>query len=150
MDGYHLPRSGLSQADLRRRGAPHTFDIAALQADLRRLRLERKGVFPGWDHAVKDPQPDAIRIDPNVSRVLLEGNYFLLKSWQLQSLFDVTVFLSCDLAIAMQRVEDRLVDCGIVADRVSARSQVVGNDRLNAAVILADGCADRADFVVNG
>jgi pantothenate kinase len=149
MDGYHLPRRMLDASGLRRRGSPPTFDAHAFRVDLMKMRRTRTGIFPGWDHAAKDPSPEQIRVAEEAPRVFVEGNYLLLRAWDTQPLFDVTVFVDCPVEIALARVERRLVDCGIVADAEAARQQVDANDRLNAELILADGCRERADFVIN-
>src|SRR4051812_31152312 len=48
MDGYHIPRNRLDAEGLSRRGAPHTFDDAALRHDLSALRHSRRGSFPAF------------------------------------------------------------------------------------------------------
>ena len=148
MDGYHIPRDRLSAEELRRRGAPHTFDHAALGADLEQLRSARTGSFPDFDHATTDPEPDAIEILPETTLVLVEGNYLLLQDWELTSYFDFTVFLDCEPDEAMRRVALRHVQSGIATTAEQARRKVEGNDWLNARLILAEGSRDRADLVV--
>ncbi len=146
MDGYHLPRSRLSPEDLRRRGAPHTFDPVTLRRDLESLRRTRTGQFPSFDHAVKDPEPDAIRINPETTPVFVEGLYLLLPDWDLAPLFDFTVFLHCDPAEAMARIARRHVECGICSTLDEATLRTEENDLPNARIILDDGCAERADL----
>lgn len=148
MDGYHLPRAVLDEEGLRRRGAPHTFDPAALRADLAALREKRAGVFPEFDHAEKDPRAGAIRIGPETPLVIVEGLYLLLRDWQLAPLFDLTLFLDCDLETALDRVTARHLACGLADSPTAARDRAEQNDRLNALAILADGCRDRADLVL--
>ncbi len=149
MDGYHLPRASLDEAGLRRRGAAHTFDAIAFRTDLERLRQTGAGRFPGWSHVRRDPEPDAVRIGPEITRVFVEGLYLLMASWQTAPLFDVRIFLECELATAMSRVEQRSLDSGAFTDREAARRRVESNDRLNAEAILADGGRERADFVIS-
>src|SRR5438067_1689510 len=67
MDGYHWPRARLTAEQLVRRGAPDTFDADSLRADLLRLREQRCGLFPAFDHAVKDPVPGAITVAPGAA-----------------------------------------------------------------------------------
>ncbi|MBL8889969.1 MAG: hypothetical protein JNL67_08320 [Planctomycetaceae bacterium] len=148
MDGYHVPREQLSDADLKRRGAPHTFDFAQFKADLENLRRFRTGRFPAFDHAKKDPEPNAIHVTPENAPILVEGNYLLLQAWGLAELFDFKIFLDCDISRAMARVETRLFECGIVPTRAAAIQQVATNDRLNADLILQDGTPSRVDMIL--
>jgi len=148
MDGYHWPRKQLSDQDMKRRGAPHTFDYQSLSEDLKSLRQNHEGLFPAFDHSAKDPQADAICVSSDAALVLVEGNYLLLNEWQLGSLFDFTVFVDSDLKVAMERVVDRLCECGICPTREEALQQMQSNDLLNAQLILADGAAERSDLCV--
>jgi pantothenate kinase len=148
MDGYHLPRSQLDAEGLRRRGAPHTFNASAFRADIARLRQSRGGLFPAFDHAEKDPRPDAIRVTPQTPLVIVEGNYVLMRDWQLEDLFDLRVFIDWDLETAIERLIKRHVASGICATPEEARDRALNSDRLNALQILADGCRERADLVV--
>jgi pantothenate kinase len=148
MDGYHLYRCQLTQAAMKRRGSPHTFDAVKLREDIERLRQNHCGSFPAFDHAVKDPEPDAIHIDADCSIVIIEGNYLLLKEWNLEHLFDVTIFLDCDLHEAMSRVQQRHLRSGIVATKEEAAERVKENDLLNARLILDDGAMERAQLIV--
>ncbi len=148
MDGYHLPRCELSDEEIKRRGAPHTFDLAKLRLDLEALRRNRCGSFPAFDHSIKDPEPNAIHVGHNCTRVIVEGNYLLLKEWKLEALFDFTILLDCDLDKAMDRVRDRLFNCGITSSPEEAAHQVQSNDLINARLILADGVKDRAHLTL--
>jgi pantothenate kinase len=148
MDGYHLPRRLLDAEGMRRRGAPYTFDPERLRADLLQLKATGAGVFPAFDHADGDPIEEAIRISSSARPVFAEGLYLLLTEWRLEPLFDLRVFLDCPFEIAMRRVATRHLACGLAADAEAARARVERNDRLNADLILADRCRDRADLVV--
>jgi pantothenate kinase len=148
MDGYHLPRSALTADGLARRGAPDTFDPAALRADLVRLRQAGSGAFPGFDHAVKDPRPGAVVVPPGAPLVVVEGLYLLLRAWRMADLFDFAAFLDCDLGTALDRVAARHLACGLAETPGEARRRADTNDRRNAQTILDDGCRDRADLTV--
>ncbi len=149
MDGYHVPRSELSPADMRRRGAPHTFDERQLRADLQALRRNHAGSFPAFDHAKKDPEPHAIHVTRDHAPILIEGNYLLLRSWGLEDLFDFKIFVACDIQLAMARVQSRLVDCRIVPSVEAAIQHVQTNDLLNAHLILQDNTRTRVDLIVS-
>lgn len=148
MDGYHLPRASLTPEQMIRRGAPDTFDFQALRQDLEALRTTRQGVFPAFDHAVKDPHPGAIEVPPTAKLVLVEGLYLLLKDWQLEDLFETTVFLDCDMQVALDRVAARHLTSGIVSTLEEGRRRATTIDRRNAELILADGCRERAGLVI--
>ena len=148
MDGYHLPRRRLNAEGMRRRGAPHTFDPERLCADLLRLKATGAGEFPAFDHAEGDPREAAIRIEAGAQPIFVEGLYLLLRDWRLGEFFDLRVFLDCSLDIAMRRVAARHLACGLAPDAAAAQARAENNDRLNAELILADGCRERADLVV--
>lgn len=150
MDGYHLPRSRLDAEGLRRRGAPYTFDAPSFRADIERLKRTRSGLFPAFDHAEKDPRPDRIQVTPSVPLVIVEGIYVLMRNWQLEPLFDLRIFLDCDLDLATERLTLRHVATGISKTEAEARHRALTNDRINSIEILADGCRERADLVLSG
>ncbi len=148
MDGYHLPRSRLDAEGLRRRGALHTFDGDAFRTDMELLRRNRSGLFPAFDHVEKDPRPGAVRVTLDVPLVIVEGIYVLMQSWRAEDLFDLRVFLDCDLDEAVRRLAKRHVETGLAATLEEGRHPALTNDRLNAEVILADGCRERADLIL--
>jgi pantothenate kinase len=150
MDGYHLPRSMLDAEGLRRRGAQYTFDAAAFRKDMERLTETRSGSFPTFDHAEKDPKPDLIQVTPAVPLIIVEGIYVLMHDWGLEPLFDLRVFLDCDLDVATERLTSRHVACGISNSEADARHRALTNDRVNSIEILADGCRERADLILPG
>ena len=148
MDGYHLPKRMLDAEAMRRRGAPHTFDPERLRADLLRLKETGAGEFPAFDHAEGDPREAAIRIDADARPIFVEGLYLLLAAWRLEALFDLRVFLDCPPDLAMRRVAARHLACGLAPDPAAAQARAESNDRLNAELILADGCRARADIII--
>ena len=148
MDGYHLPRRLLDAEGMRRRGAPHTFDPARLRTDLLRLKEIGAGEFPAFDHAEGDPREAAIRIKAGAQPIFVEGLYLLLRDWRLEAFFDLRVFLDCPLDLAMRRVADRHLACGLAPDAAAAQTRVETNDRHNAELILADDCRERADLII--
>lgn len=150
MDGYHLPRSRLDTEGLRRRGAPFTFDSNSFRSDMERLKQSRAGLFPTFDHAEKDPRPGMIHVTPSVPLVIVEGIYVLMRDWRLEPLFDLRVFLDCDLDTATDRLTRRHVATGISLTTEEARHRALTNDRVNSLEILADGCRERADLVLPG
>lgn len=145
MDGFHLPQRTLIALGRRERmGAPDTFDAAAFLDVLGRLRHERGTVVaPGFDRTVEEPVPGAIRIGPEHSVVVVEGNYLLLDSggWQdAAELFDVTFFLEVAQEVRLRRLIDRHIAFGKTPE--AAEAWVLGSDERNAEVIA--GTAPRA------
>jgi pantothenate kinase len=146
MDGFHFSLADLARLppprnDIRRRGAPWTFDAPQLASRLKSLRaVDSDGrygevLWPDFDHAIGEPVADAIRIAAAVRLVLVEGLYLLLPDapWGLQSLFDHTWFLDEDMATAMDRLVQRHCrSWGITAEE--ARQRIGVNDSLNADI----------------
>lgn len=90
----------------RRRGAPFTFDLAKFRACVDVVRNTGVGSAPSFDHSVGDPSEDTYRFDASIDIVIAEGNYLSLDDdgWRdLRALFDVAVFLDCDIDVAMER-----------------------------------------------
>jgi pantothenate kinase len=163
MDGFHLTRARLAgfpdpAAALARRGAPWTFDPAALALRLRAIRdLPWQGAdaasagaqpglaWPGFSHGTGDPVEGAITIPASVRLVLLEGLYLLHRDdgWDLSGLMDECWYLHLPLAQAMERLALRhMATRGI--DRAQAMARIDGNDRLNAGIVAAS--RHRADW----
>ena len=107
MDGFHLARATLAawpdpDAAFMRRGAPWTFDPAALARRILDLRDEptRAGAaaemrWPGFSHGAGDPVPDAVTVSPSARLVLVEGLYLLHRDdgWNLAGLLDECWYL---------------------------------------------------------
>jgi pantothenate kinase len=149
MDGYHLQRSQLDAEGLRRRGAPHTFDSEAFQRDIAQLRQTRGGWFPTFDHAEKDPRANAVHVTPDAPLVIVEGLYVLMRTWRCEQWFDLRIFLDIDLDEAVERLAARHVETGLAETREEGFRRAMEYDRMNAEAILADGCRERADLVIN-
>jgi pantothenate kinase len=153
MDGFHLRRAQLAQmpdpaAALARRGAPWTFDAQALARRLRELREATGPVYwPGFDHGVGDPAPNAIAIAPGTRLLLVEGLHLLHQGdgWALDGLLDECVYLDVPLPVAMQRLSARhQAAWGFTPAQAQAR--IEANDGLNA--VLVEQTRERADWVV--
>ena len=148
MDGFHWSRATLATfpdpaAALARRGAPWTFDAAGLASRVRALRnaagMQPVPVvaWPGFEHGVGDPVPDAIPV-PGAARVLLvEGLYLLHQDhgWQLDGLLDECWYLDVDLDTAMERLVARH-QASWALTRAQAEARLARNDRENAGIVL--------------
>lgn len=154
MDGFHLTKAQLAafadpQAALTRRGAPWTFDAAALASRLQQLRATPAVTvaWPGFEHGVGDPVPNALQIDPAVRLLVVEGLYLLHRrdGWDLSGCFDETWYLDVATATAKQRLLQRHVEAnGNAVEQAERRWKV--NDGLNASIVRKTRA--QADFLV--
>jgi pantothenate kinase len=145
MDGFHLPQRRLVELGRRERmGAADTFDIAGFLDVLRRVRTDRGVVLaPGFDRTVEEAVPDAIRIGPQHTTVVVEGNYLLLDSggWEAAAeLLDLTFFVEVPQELRLRRLIDRHIAFGKSPE--AAEAWVLGPDERNAELIA--GTAPRA------
>ena len=158
VDGFHLSRHALARfpdpdAALARRGAPWTFDAAALARQLRLLRspetLATTAIvaWPGFEHSVGDPIPDALAVPASARVVFVEGLYLLHRcdGWQLDGLLDECWFLDTPADVAEARLVQRhMASWEITAD--AARARIASNDHLNGLLVLSG--RSRADWLV--
>jgi pantothenate kinase len=148
IDGFHLPRSTLDALPNKveayaRRGASWTFDDAAvlkLVTVLSQSRYWESDVTlaPSFDHAVKDPVEEGIRIVSDVKFIVLEGNYLLLNQepWsKIHALVDDTWFVDVDPNLARNRIAKRHITAGIETTWEAAVKRAEKNDLLNGALI---------------
>lgn len=151
MDGFHLPQATLVELGRRdRMGAPDTFDVAAFRETLISVRrgFGNSGhsvAAPGFNRETEEGVPGAIRISPEFSCVLTEGNYLLLESggWERSArMFDLTFFVELDDEARVQRLIERHERFGKTP--AEARAWALGPDQVNAE--LVETTAARADY----
>lgn len=157
LDGWHLTRAQLDAmpdpAEARaRRGAHWTFDARGYAAFVRELRRDvavphatvhanwhaehENGVSavlraPSFDHALKDPKPDAIAIYPRHRIVVIEGLYTFLniEPWATAgSMLDERWLLELSEKEATERLVKRHVLTGVAADLKEAYFRAENND----------------------
>ena len=154
LDGYHYYRSELgqmknsSQAYLRR-GSPFTFNSQKFYSDLAKARKSRTGIFPSFDHHIKDPIENAIHLSTDHKIILVEGNYLLLNSepsYSIRTLFDVTWSLDIPIEVSNDRVAKRHVSTGMT--EYQALERVRQNDDINAKLIAKESFLN-ADKIIN-
>ena len=156
MDGFHLTKAQLAafpdpDAAFARRGAPWTFDAAGFVASLARVR-QAAGVlhvgWPGFEHSVGDPIPDATSIPSTVRLVIVEGLYLLhdREGWeQVRKHLDQCWYLDTPLPVAMDRLANRHMQAwGFTREQADAR--IATNDGLNAQLVA--NSAQYADGVI--
>ena len=154
LDGYHYYRSELgqmknsSQAYLRR-GSPFTFNSQKFYSDLAKAHKSRTGIFPSFDHHIKDPIENAIHLSTDHKIILVEGNYLLLNSepwYSIRKLFDETWLLDIPIEVSNDRVAKRHVSTGMT--EYQALERVRQNDDINAKLIAKESFYN-ADKVIN-
>lgn len=60
---------------MERRGAPFTFDKSRFKNDLLKLKENKEGSFPSFDHAKKDPLENDIHVTKEHKIVIIEVIY---------------------------------------------------------------------------
>jgi pantothenate kinase len=149
MDGYHLPQLRLVELGRRERmGAPDTFDVDVFLGTLAELRISGGTVFaPSFDRELEEPVPDALAIRPELTTVVVEGNYLLHDSggWEaVREQLDLVFFVDVPRPIRLHRLIDRHVRFGKTPD--AAEAWAFGPDEDNARLIEAT--SSRADHVI--
>ena len=148
MDGFHLPNEVLAARGLLpRKGAPETFDVAALAASLAALKTGDAVAMPEFDRAADAVVPAAGTVPASVRFVIVEGNYLLLTrpDWRaLYPLFDLTIRLSVPEA----ELRRRLLLRWQALPEAEARRRVEENDLPNGRLLRQENRA--ADLVVAG
>ena len=132
IDGFHYPQAYLDShfiGDLplaRIKGAPETYDVAALDAHL--AQVQGDIAFPIYDRRIHNPVQNALRITGDI--LILEGNWLLLdeKPWNALPC-DYSVFLGLDDAAQLERIVRRKMAGGF--SEADARRMVETNDRAN-------------------
>ena len=151
MDGFHLPRAALARMPdpalaLARRGAPWTFDAAALRERLLALRDGSQGVlWPDFPHDVGDPVEGVFVVPPATRLVLVEGLYLLHQGWELEGVFDERWFLDVGPGMARGRLVERHQRAWGISG-VEAEARIDVNDGVNSALVWAD--RSLADWLV--
>jgi pantothenate kinase len=156
MDGFHLPRAALAKLPdpaqaLARRGAPWTFDAAALRERLLALRQGSQVAvpWPDFQHDIGDPVDGVFSVPAATRLVLVEGLYLLHRQdgWDLQGLFDETWFLDMAPAQARRQLAERHQRVWGLS-RADAEARIDANDGLNAELVWAD--RGHADWLAPG
>jgi len=149
VDGYHLSNRQLRRLDrLDRKGAPDTFDVAGLVTTLQRLRTARGDVYiPGFDHVIDEPIAAEHVVLPEVTLVVVEGNYLLVDEdpWKsVRSLLDAVVFVDEPWSVTRTRLVARQMAKG--KERERAEAWVDRSDRANFDIVMTT--RDSADVIV--
>ncbi|KAF8907674.1 P-loop containing nucleoside triphosphate hydrolase protein [Gymnopilus junonius] len=149
LDGWHLSRAKLDvfpnpQNAHDRRGIHWTFDGEGYVAFIKKLRDASNTLVitaPSFDHALKDPTPDAVSIYPYHRIVIIEGLYVFLaiQPWsEAGFLLDERVFIEVDIAEARKRLVKRHVVTGIAKDMKEAEWRADENDMPNGLFVISN------------
>lgn len=139
-DAFHLDDQILLERGWRqRKGAPHTFDVAAYSAWLSILRTKREGdiAIPVFDRELELSRNAAQIVGAGQDVLITEGNYLLLNDepWSLlRNHFDLTVMLTETHEEIERRIRQRWVDHGIEAGEIERR--LTENDLPNARLVI--------------
>ena len=139
MDGFHYDNAILEKLHLLdRKGSANTFDVEGLSSLLMRLKAAPSAeiVIPIFDREQDCVKGSAYIIDKDVSIILVEGNYLLLKQspWEkLEQYFDLTIKINCSQKTLEQRLTQRWLDLGLSQEQ--SLLKVHQNDLLNAEIV---------------
>ena len=139
LDGWHLTRAQLDafpdpKLAHDRRGSHWTFDGPGYVDFVRSLRTEGEVQLlsaPTFDHALKDPTPEAIAIHPYHRIVAIEGLYTFLsiEPWKAASeLLNERWWIEVNEEEAQRRLIKRHVISGVAKDEVEALWRAEQND----------------------
>jgi pantothenate kinase len=151
LDGFHLTRAQLNampnaEEAVFRRGAAFTFDSVGYLALVQRLREPLSPTTgtvtaPSFDHALKDPVFDDIKIPASARIVLVEGLYTALdrEGWRdAAKLMDEVWFVDCPIEVAEGRVAKRNFAAGLTPTFEGSVERTAKTDMRNAREILAE------------
>ncbi|KAL2818435.1 P-loop containing nucleoside triphosphate hydrolase protein [Aspergillus cavernicola] len=151
MDGFHYPKKYLSslpnhEEAYARRGAHWTFDAAGVLHLVKALHLsktnERETILaPHFDHAIGDPVEGAISVSPEVSLVILEGNYLAydVAPWsEIANFVDDTWFVKVEAEVMKGRIAKRHLQSGIERTWEDAIRRAEDNDIPNGVELQAN------------
>jgi pantothenate kinase len=140
LDGWHLTRAQLDafpdpQLAHDRRGIHWTFDGLSYLSFLHTLRADPDATTiltaPSFDHALKDPSPDAVVIHPYHRIVIIEGLYTFLavEPWdEAGRMLDERWWVACEEGEARRRLVNRHVVTGVTANWDEAEKRADEND----------------------
>ncbi len=150
MDGFHLRNDDLTQLGRRdQKGAANTFDVDGFIELLHRLRVHptQPVTFPEFDRIRDEPVRAAGEVAPDVSIVIVEGNYLLTQEhlWnEARPLFDEVWYIDLDHAERLRRLVTRHRQFGMTLEEASTWAN--GPDEANA--VLIERTRSTADLLV--
>lgn len=150
MDGFHMRHAkleALGQVD--DKGAPHTFEGADFVTFLHHLKHATGPVSgPNYSRQIEDVVDDAFTIQPDVTMLIVEGNYLLLTDgpWAgVKPLLDYAVFLDVDRTLVRTRLLKRHAEAGLFSPERNL-AHVERTDLPNFDLVAQS--QDRADLII--
>lgn len=139
MDGYHLDNQILEDRNLlARKGAPETFDAHGFCKAINELPSTTKETFhPRFDRHLDLAIANAVAVHPETPKIVVEGNYLLLKTepWnKLADNFCLTVFVCPELEVIKKRLHSRWITHGL--EDADAWTRALSNDIPNAEMVI--------------
>jgi pantothenate kinase len=151
MDGFHLSRARLAELGLAdRMGAIDTFDADGFITLVRHLRENDESTVyaPEFSRDREETLLDGVAVSPNVSLLIVEGNYLLVPDGRwgaLRDLLDETWFCERDEDARVADLIRRHQQYGKTVDH--AREWALGPDQRNAELVA--GTRDLSDLIVH-
>jgi pantothenate kinase len=150
MDGFHMKHAKLEAlGTVGDKGAPHTFEAAAFEAFLARLKTAHEAVSgPGYSRKIEDVVEDAFTIAPETRLLVVEGNYILLAAspwWRIKPLLDLSVFIDVPRELVETRLMKRHAEEGLFTEERN-RAHIARVDLPNYDLVLRS--KPRADMAI--
>ncbi|MBT8241510.1 MAG: nucleoside/nucleotide kinase family protein [Acidimicrobiales bacterium] len=139
MDGFHFDDAILdARGHRKRKGAPHTFDVASYASTLGVLRSQPaiELAAPVYDRSLGLSRNCASLVTSTHRILVTEGNYLLLDEapWSsLHDLFDLTVWIDVPLPVVEARIRQRWQNAEFDAAEITRRTEE--NDLPNARLV---------------
>ena len=143
-DGYHKYLKDLDEKQKKRRGSPETFDLIKFKEDILKLKQNKRGLFPDFDHSKKNPEENKIEVKETHRIVIVEGLYLFLNELDMGDVFDLKIFLECSVDDMYKRLIQRHISAGIVNNEIDAFDRVKNNDELNKEYIIKNSKIDES------
>ena len=157
IDGFHYPQEVLDSTTIRDKdgrevplasikGAPETFDVAALERLLTRSYSEDVR-WPAYDRTLHDVVSDGVTVTAH--HILLEGNWLLLDEdpWRgLRHHAELAIFIDAPPAVLQDRLVNRKVAGGL--SRTEAEAFYLRSDGPNAERALSRSRLDSVDLLL--
>jgi pantothenate kinase len=140
-DGFHIYKRNLNEEQVKYRGRIDTFNLKAFEEKLSLLKYSESSsnmefYFPSFDHKIKDPIEDDIKITPNNNLIIFEGLYLLINNLSYEKYFDFCIFLESDINNSMERVAKRNFEAGISDTLEESRKRADFSDKINAQYVV--------------
>lgn len=157
IDGFHYPQRALAAMTTKDasggevalssiKGAPETFDVAALEWHLS-AALHSTVRWPLYDRTIHDVVPDGPEVTSQ--HVLLEGTWLLLNEapWaSLRRFADLTIFIKAAPDLLRERLQARKVAGGLPLDEAAAF--FARSDGPNVERVLSQSRLDSIDLML--